>query len=56
MGIGLEFVLFLIIGLQVYVPFVGNAKLVAMIVYIVIMVLWLIGGFAGWNLRLPVTR
>lgn len=52
MTIGLEFVLFLILGLVEFVPLTGNGKLVAMIVFVVIMVLWLIGGVAGWNLHL----
>jgi uncharacterized membrane protein YtjA (UPF0391 family) len=53
---GLDFILFLILGLVVFVPLAGNARLVAMIVFVVIMVLWLVGGFAGWNMHLPVTR
>jgi hypothetical protein len=47
-------VLFLILGLVLFIPLVENGRLAAMVVFVVIMALWLIGGLAGWNLHLPV--
>jgi len=44
-----EYALFAILGLAVFVPLAGNGKLVAMIVYVVLMVLWLAAGATGWT-------
>jgi hypothetical protein len=45
----LQFVLLAILGVAVFVPLAGNGRLVAMIVFVVLMVLWLVlgGGFVG---------
>lgn len=48
-----EFVLFLILGLVLFVPLEGNGRLVAMIVFVVLMVLWLVSGVAGWHIPFP---
>lgn len=55
LGVGLEFVLFAILGWCVFSPPQGNARMVVMIVFIVLMILWLVGIFTtgnamGWHL------
>lgn len=49
LSIGLEFVLFLVLGLAVFIPLQPNARIVAMVVFTVIMALWMFAGLAGWN-------
>ena len=44
-----EFVLFVLLGLTVFVPLSERAKTVAMIVYVVLMVLWIAAGATGFN-------
>jgi hypothetical protein len=44
-----EFLLFLIIGLTLFVPLSERGKLVAMIFYTVIMALWILAGATGYN-------
>jgi hypothetical protein len=51
-----EFTLFFILGLVEFVPLAGNGKLVAMIVFIVLMVLWAVVGFTGYQLPFPAHR
>lgn len=55
MAIGLEFVLFAILGWCVFVspPPGGNGRLVLMILFIILMILWLVAGATGWNLSFP---
>lgn len=46
----MEFLLFLLLGLAVFIPLGGNARLVAMVVYVVLMLLLLLGVGSGFNL------
>lgn len=38
------FLLFLTLGLTVFVPLSGQARIVALVVFAILMVLWLLGG------------
>lgn len=40
---GIEFILFALIGIVLFVPLQGNARTICMVVYVVLMVLWLLG-------------
>jgi hypothetical protein len=44
-----EFILFVLLGLCVFVPLSERAKTVALVVYVVLMVLWLVAGATGYN-------
>lgn len=52
--LGIDFVMFVLLGFVVFVPLQASAKIIAMVVYVVVMILWFIGGLAGWPLHLPV--
>lgn len=48
------FMLFLVLGLAVFMaPPPGNTRLILMIVFIVLMVLWIVAGVTGFNLDFP---
>jgi len=46
----MEFILFLVLGIVVFVPLDGNARIVALVVYSVLMLLWLLGGVGVFHL------
>ena len=40
----LEFVLFVLLGLAIFVPVSGNGRIVLLVVYVVLLLLWLLQG------------
>ena len=46
----MEFLLFLLLGFAVFIPVTGNARIITMVVYAVLMVLLLFGVGSGFNL------